>query len=304
MKVIFLGTPDFAIPSLRAIHASSHEILAVITQPDKEGKRGVINPPAVKLEGEKMGLPVYQFDSLRKEGVDLVRSLAPDVMVTVAFGQILSQELLDIPKYGVFNVHGSLLPKYRGASPIQSCLLAGDTVTGVTIMRTAFEVDSGDVILMKRLPIDPKDDAGSLFDKLSVLGAEGVVEALDLLERGEITYTPQDHTQASFCKMIRKSDAEINASIPQATALNMVRAYSPWPVTYLTVGEERLRVFVAEAAAKKGDAGSFHSENGELYLDLADGALRLVSVQAEGKKRMSGKEYLMGHRSILEKRIG
>ena len=304
MKVLFLGTPDFAIPSLRAIRSSSHEILAVITQPDKEGRRRVMTPPAVKVEAEKMGLPIYQFDSLRKEGVDLVRSLAPDVMVTAAFGQILSQELLDIPKYGVFNVHGSLLPKYRGASPIQSCLLAGDDVTGVTIMRTAYEVDSGDVILKKELPISPEDDAGSLFDKLAALGAEGIVQALDLLEKGAITYTPQDHSQATFCKMIRKSDAEITSITPLSLALNMARAYSPWPIVYVTLGEERLRLFGVEAAAKKGETGTFRAENGELFLELADGALHLVSVQAEGKKQMSGRDYLIGHRSVLDKRIG
>ena len=303
MRVLFLGTPDFAIPSLRAIVASKHQVIGVITQPDKEGKRLVMTPPAVKVEAQKLGLPVYQFASLRKEGVDLVRSLAPDVMVTAAFGQILSRELLALPKYGVFNVHGSLLPAYRGASPIQSCLLNGDSVTGVTIMRTAYEVDSGDIILKKQLPILPEDNAGTLFDKIAQIGAEGIVEALDLLEQGNITYTPQDASQATFCKMIVKADAEVIASTTATQALNMVRAYDPWPVAFLTVAGERLRVFKAEAAAKKGAPGSFYAENGELYLNLSDGALHLITVQADGKKQMSGKEYLIGHRSILEKTV-
>ena len=303
MRVLFLGTPDFAIPSLDAIVASGHEVIGVITQPDKEGKRLVMTPPAVKVEAEKLGLPVYQFASLRKEGVDLVRSLAPDVMVTAAFGQILSRELLGIPKYGVFNVHGSLLPLYRGASPIQSCLLNGDTVTGVTIMRTEYEVDSGDIILKKELPILPEDNAGTLFDKIASLGAEGIVEALKQLQNGTITYTPQDASQATFCKMIVKSDAEITANTPAAQALCMVRAYNPWPVAFVTIGGKRLRIFVAAAAEKKGAAGSFYAEGGELYLNLTDGALHLVTVQADGKKQMSGKEYLIGHRSILEKTV-
>ena len=304
MRVLFLGTPDFAIPSLRAICNSSHQVIGVITQPDKEGKRLVMTPPAVKVEAEKLGLPVYQFASLRKEGVELVRSLAPDVMVTAAFGQILSRELLAIPKHGVFNVHGSLLPKYRGASPIQSCLLNGEEVTGVTIMRTEYEVDSGDIILKKELSILPEDNAGTLFDKISEIGAEGIVEALDRLENGTITFTPQDASQATFCKMIVKADAEITADKTASTALNMVRAYNPWPVAFLTVQGERLRVFSAAIAEKKGAAGSFYSEGGELFLNLSEGALRLITVQADGKKQMSGKEYLIGHKSVLEKRLG
>ena len=189
MKVLFLGTPDFAIPSLRAIASSAHEILAVITQPDKEGNRRVMTPPPVKVEAEKLGLKVYQFNSLRKEGVELVRSLAPDVMVTAAFGQILSQEVLDIPKFGTLNVHGSLLPLYRGSSPIQSCLLNGDSVTGVTIMKTALEVDAGDVLLKKEIPISDEDTAGTLFDKIAEIGAAAIVEALARVVRPELART-------------------------------------------------------------------------------------------------------------------
>ena len=304
MRVLFLGTPDFAIPSLRALHASRHEVIGVITQPDREGKRLVMTPPPVKTEALALGYEVYQFASLRKEGADLVRSLAPDVMVTAAFGQILSQELLDIPTYGVFNVHGSLLPKYRGASPIQSCLLAGDDVTGVTIMRTAYAVDSGDVILKKTLPIRPTDTAGSLFDEIAALGAEGIVEALDLLEKGEITYTPQDHAQATFCKMITKADGEIFAATPAATAERMIRAFDPWPVAFVTIGDERLRLFGSDVIPSVGEAGTFFTTDGALCLNLTDGALRLKEVQAEGKKRMSGGDYLRGHAAILGKRFG
>ena len=304
MRVLFLGTPDFALPSLRAVAASGHELIGVVTQPDRPGKRMVMTPPPVKVEAERLGLPVYQFESLRREGVDLLRSLAPDVMVTAAFGQILSQEILDIPTYGVFNVHGSLLPKHRGASPIQACLLAGDEVTGVTIMRTAYAVDSGDIILKKELPILPEDTAGTLFDKIAELGAEGIVEALDLLARGEITYTPQDHAQATFCKMITKSDGELFASVTVETARRKIRAFDPWPVAYVTVEGERLRLFGAEILPSAGEAGTFFMKDGELCLNLADGALLLKEVQAEGKKRMTGREYLIGHGGILGKRLG
>jgi len=304
MRVLFLGTPDFAIPSLRAIAASRHEVIGVITQPDREGKRLVMTPPPVKTEALALGYKVYQFESLRKEGVDLVRSLEPDVMVTAAFGQILSQELLDIPTYGVFNVHGSLLPKYRGAGPIQACLLAGDDVTGVTIMRTAYAVDSGDIILKKTLPILPTDTAGSLFDKIAALGADGIVEALDLLEKGEITYTPQDHAQATFSKMITKADGELFATTPVDIAYRKIRAFDPWPVAFVTVGEERLRLFGSEIIPAEGEAGTFFTKDGALCLNLIGGALRLRDVQAEGKKRMSGGDYLRGHAAILAQRLG
>lgn len=304
MKVLFLGTPDFALPSLRAIHASRHELIGVITQPDREGKRLVMTPPPVKTEALALGYRVYQFESLRKEGAELVRSLAPDVMVTAAFGQILSQELLDIPTYGVFNVHGSLLPKYRGASPIQSCLLMGDEVTGVTIMRTAYAVDSGDMILQKQLPILPDDNAGTLFDKIAALGAEGIVEALDLLERGEITYTPQDHAAATFCKMITKADGELFSSTPVESAYRKIRAFDPWPVAFVTVDGARLRLFGSDVIPSEGTAGTFFQKDGALCLNLTGGALRLKEVQAEGKKRMTGGDYLRGHTAILGKKLG
>ena len=303
MKIVFLGTPDFAIPSLRAIAASGHEIVAVITQPDKPGNRRVLTPPPVKTEAEKLGLPVYQFASIRKEGVETVRTLAPDLMVTAAFGQIISQEILDIPKYGTFNVHGSLLPKYRGSSPIQQCLLEGEDVTGVTIMRTALAVDSGDIVLKKELPISAEDTAGTLFDKISELGATAIVEAIEMLENGTIVYTPQDHSQATFCKMISKSDALITKETSVTTAIRKIRAYDPWPVAYVLLCGERLRLFKAVRAEKKGEVGTFYAENDSLCLNLSDGAIAVSFVQAEGRKVMPAHDYLVGHKEILGKSI-
>lgn len=303
MRIVFLGTPDFALPSLRAIRATHHEIIAVITQPDKPGNRRAMTPPPVKVEAEAMGLPVYQFASLRKEGVSLIKSFAPDLMVTAAFGQIISQEILDIPKYGTFNVHGSLLPKYRGSSPIQQCLLNGDDVTGVTIMRTALAVDSGDIILKKEIKIEAADTAGSLFDKIADLGAVAIVEAIDLLEKGAISYTPQNHSQATFCKMISKADALITRETDAVTAIRKVRAYDPWPVAFVTIGSERLRLYKAKEAQMKGDIGTFYEEDGMLCLNLQGGAIAVPLVQAEGKRVMSARDYLLGHKEILDKSI-
>ena len=304
MKIVFLGTPDFAIPALRALFRSHHEIAAVITQPDKPGNRRTMTPPAVKTEAIALGLPVYQFASLRKEGVDTIRRLAPDLMVTAAFGQIISQEILDIPKYGTFNIHGSLLPKYRGASPIQQCLLEGDTVTGVTIMRTALAVDSGDIILKKEITIDPQDTAGTLFDKISELGAVAITEAVDALEKGTITFTPQEHEKATFCKMINKADGELTPDTGVETAIRKIRAYNPWPVAYVTVEGERLRIYNAAPTEKSGEAGRFREAAGRLCLDLADGAIAIETLQAEGRKVMSARDYLIGHRDIIGKKIG
>lgn len=303
MRILFLGTPDFALPTLRALVRSKHEVLAVITQPDKEGNRRVLTPPPVKTEAEKLGLPVYQFASLRKEGVDLVKRLSPDMMVTAAFGQIISQELLDIPPFGTLNVHGSLLPKYRGASPIQSCLLNGDTKTGVTIMRTALKVDSGDILLKKELPILPSDTAGVLFDKIAELGAAALVEAVDLVEKGKAEFTPQDESQATFCKMIAKSDGEIRKTESAESAIRKVRAMNPWPVAFFFVEGERFKVFSAAQTAAKGAPGTFHSDQGFPCLNLADGAIRLTEIQLEGKKRTLGKDFLLGHSDLLNKEI-
>ena len=303
MRIVFLGTPDFAIPSLKAICGTHHEIVAVITQPDKPGNRQVMTPPPVKVEAEALGLSVYQFASLRKEGADTIRALAPDLMVTAAFGQIISQEILDIPKYGTFNVHGSLLPKYRGSSPIQQCLLNGDTVTGVTIMRTALAVDSGDIVLQKEIEITENDNAGTLFDKIAETGAAAIVEAIELLDAGKVTYTPQDHSQATFCKMITKADGALTKDTGAVAAMRKIRAYNPWPVAYVTVNGERLRIYQAELTEKQGEVGSFFASGDALGLNLSDGALLIERLQAEGRKAMSAREYLIGHKDIWGKTI-
>ena len=303
MKVLFLGTPDFALPSLRAIASTRHEIVGVVTQPDKEGNRRVMTPPPVKVEAEKLGLKVYQFASLRKEGAALVRALAPDVMVTVAFGQIISQEILDIPPFGTLNVHGSLLPKYRGSSPIQSCLLNGDEVTGVTIMRTVLKVDAGDILLKKEIRIEESDSAGTLFDKIAEIGASAIVEALDLVESGKAVYIPQDETQATFCKMISKADAKIEKTESVKNALLKIRAYDPWPVAHVFVEGERVKIFSAAIAEKNGQTGRFYAVDGYPALNLSDGALKLLELQREGKKRMSGKDFLIGRADLLDKEI-
>ena len=177
-RILFAGTPDFALPSLEALVDGGYDVVAVLTQPDRLGAKNRLTPPPVKVMAEQLGIPVLQFAKVRAEGVDAIKALEPDVIVTAAYGQIISQEIIDIPPFGVINVHGSLLPALRGASPIQQAMLEGFDITGVTIMRTALAVDSGDIILQKELSIDPEETAGELFDRMAVLGAVALLEAL------------------------------------------------------------------------------------------------------------------------------
>ena len=200
MRVVFMGTPDFGIPTLEKLN-ELHEVVGVVTQPDRpRGRGGKVLPSPVKARAIELGLPVFQFEKISKEGVETLKSLNPDVMVTAAYGQILSDEILSLAPHGVLNVHGSILPLYRGSSPIQHAVLNGDSETGVTIMKTAREVDSGDIVLIKKTPITSTDGTVSLFDRLAQIGADALIESLDLLVSGEITFTPQSTKKPLFVR--------------------------------------------------------------------------------------------------------
>ena len=300
MKVVFLGTPDFAVNTLKGIINSKHEILAVVTQPDKPvGRSGkpVFSP--VKQVAVEHGLKVLQYNKIRLEGVEDIKALNPDIMVTCAFGQILSQELIDIPKKGIINVHASLLPKYRGAAPIQWSIINGDSETGVTIMQTEAGIDTGDMITVEKTPILPDETAGELFDRLSVIGANLLVKTLDLIEQGQATYTPQNHELATHVKMLKKEDGIIDFSKDYMSIHNFVRGMTPWPCAYCFLNGKQLKVFKVERV------NSFNGGNvcGEvvcadkrgLIVKIADGYLRLCEIQAEGGKRMNDTAYLLGH---------
>ena len=233
MKVVFLGTPDFAVLPLKKIAASKHGVLAVVTQPDRPvGRKAVVTPCAVKVAAESLGLKTLGYEKIRKEGVEDLKALNPDVMVTCAYGQILSQEILDIPKRGVINVHASLLPKYRGAAPIQWSIINGDKVTGVTIMKTEAGVDTGDIIAVQKTDITEAETAGELFDRLSAIGADLIVKVLDELEAGTATFVKQNDAEATHVKMLKKEDGIINFSKNSISIYNLVRGLNPWPVAY------------------------------------------------------------------------
>ena len=297
MKLIFLGTPDFAVPVLRAINNSKHEILAVVTQPDRPvGRKAIITPCAVKSEALNLGLKVLSYEKIRLEGVEDLRALNPDIMVTCAFGQILSQEILDIAKHGVINVHASLLPKYRGSAPIQYSVINGDSETGVNIMQTGLEVDSGDILLQSSLNIGEDETAGELFDRLSILGADLIVCALDKIERGEITPIKQDHSKATHVKMLRKEDGVIDFSKPAVEIKNLIRGLNPWPIAFTRYEGKTLKIFKAKVVDGSGVAGEVLSSDKTIIIATGDKALEIEELQLEGSKRMSAKEFLLGRK--------
>lgn len=304
MKVVFLGTPDFAVKTLEAIINSKHELLAVVTQPDKPSGRSsapVFSP--VKQTAIQNGIKVLQYDKIRAEGVADLKALAPDIMVTCAYGQILSQEIIDVAPHGIINVHASLLPKYRGAAPIQWSILNGDDETGVTIMQTETGIDTGAIISVRKTPILKEETAGELFDRLSVIGAELLVETLDSIENGTATFTPQNHTLATHVKMLKKADGIIDFNNYSDMLVNFVRGMTPWPGAYTDLFGKTLKVFKVTAInlpvddKKPGQIIYADTKNG-LVVACKNGAIRLNSVQLEGKKRLDDTAFVLGQRSL------
>lgn len=297
MKIVFLGTPDFAVLPLEAIVKSNHEVLAVVTQPDRPvGRKAIITPCQVKQYAKSVSLKVLSYEKISKEGIEDLKALNPDIMVTCAFGQILSSEVLSIAKHGVINIHASLLPKYRGASPIQHSILNGDTQTGVTIMKTDVGVDTGDIILQRKLDILPEETAGELFDRLSVLGANAIIQALDLIESGKETYIKQNDNLASHVKMIKKADGLIDFNKSAVDICNIVRAFNPWPIAYTYYQGKTLKVYKCRVENLSGEAGEVIPSIDGVTIATGSGAITLLEVQLEGSKKMPIKDFLLGHK--------
>ncbi|MBE7082252.1 MAG: methionyl-tRNA formyltransferase [Clostridiales bacterium] len=299
MRVIFLGTPEFACPVLKAITNSTHEVVAVVCQPDKPSGRGnkVIAPPAKVLANE-LNIPVYQFAKIRVDGVETLKSLNADIMVTAAYGQILSQEIIDICKHGIINVHGSLLPKYRGASPIQQAIIDGEKTTGVTIMKTEAGIDTGDMLSYAECFIEPNDTYGTLSEKLSQIGANLCVNALDLIESGRAVFTPQDNAKATHTKMFKKEHTIINFDNTAKQIVNLVRGLNPNPIATFSLNGENFKVFEAKAYSYDGTEpnGTILVANNKqgLVIKCQDGAVEIVEMTAPNSKRMLAKSYLNG----------
>lgn len=291
MRILFLGTPDFAVNALESILKTHHEIIGVITQPDKRRNRGEVSFCPVKQCAVDNNLTVYQYESIRKEGVEDIKNLNPDVMVTCAYGQIISQEILDIPKHGVINIHASLLPKYRGSSPIQWCLINGEKKTGITIMRTALAVDSGDILLQKEIEILPDENAGQLFDRLAVLGGQAICEALALIESGNAIFVSQDESKATHYPMIKKEDGMIDWNMSDEDIFNKMRGFTPWPSAFTYLDDKLFKILKSKPAEYVPNIdsikiGQIIVEGKKAFVRCGKGALELLEVQLEGKKAM------------------
>ena len=298
MRVVFLGTPDFAVLPLKAVFETAGvEIAAVICNKDKPvGRKQVLTAPPVKQAATSLGLPVLQYDKIRVEGVKDLKQLAPDLMITCAFGQILSQEILDIPKKGVINIHASLLPKYRGASPIHYAILNGEKQTGITIMKTDIGIDTGDILLQKSIDIGEKETCGELFDRLSLLGAECVKEAIALIESGKAVFVKQDDGKATFTKIIKKEHALIDWSDSTENIVNKVRAFNPAPLGYTFLDGEPFKIYAAEVADVKGEAGKVLVSDKELIIGAGDKGVKLIKVCKAGGKPMLAQDFLRGNK--------
>ncbi len=308
MKIVFAGTPDFAVAALKNIIECGFEVVGVITQVDKpQGRKGILTPPPVKTAAVAYGIPVLQPEKIRDE-IDNIKALGGDIMVTCAYGQILTQAVLDIFPKGVWNIHAGLLPKYRGASPIQSCILAGETQTGVSIMKTELGLDCGDVLCVEETEIQPLETYGELSDRLSKIGAALIVRALTMLNSGEYTLTPQGEDGVQVVRKINKEHAKIDFNKPCLDIVNLVRGMNPAPVAYTDLEGNKINVYRAEkavlteaeiedcAAAVCGQVLSDSPKRG-LLVKCGDGAVKLTEVQAAGGKRISGGDFINGRKA-------
>lgn len=322
MKIMFMGTPDFAIPILNTLEKEGHEILLVVTQPDRpKGRGGVLSAPPVKQWALERGILVYQPENIRsKEAIMELSDFPVDIGVVAAFGQIIPPEILYTPAYGCINVHASLLPKYRGASPIQWSILNGDNVTGVSIMEMGPGLDDGAVIMQEEVRIDTHETGGSLFNKLAVSGGNLCAMALIAIETGVVEPNPQDEMNATYVTTINKEFGRIDFSKPAVWLERMVRALDPWPSAFTTLDGKQLKIWKSEVVSEedmamagdllKADVGSYGYgavvlvDNYQILVKTGDGYLSLQEVQLESKKRMKISDFLMGNRVLVGQTLG
>lgn len=297
MRLVFMGTPDFAVPSLQALLDAGHEIAAVYTQPDKpQGRKQILTAPPVKELALRHGIPVYQPGTLKSEEEQArLRGLAPEAIIVAAYGKLLPRAVLEIPPRGCINVHGSLLPRWRGAAPIQWAVIAGDPVAGVTTMQMAEGLDTGDMLLKYETPIGARETAGELFDRLAAAGAALLVETLAQLDT--IVPQPQEEAQSCYAHMLDKQMAVIDWSKPAREIDCLIRGLNPWPVALTTLDGARLKVFAAEVVSGSGAAGAVLESDPKkgLLVACGTGALRLCEIQLVGGKRMRDTDFLRGH---------
>ena len=311
MRIVFMGTPDFSVPALEALVKGGHQVIAAVTQPDKPKGRGkaVLMTP-VKEKALEMGIPVYQPVKVREpEFVKTLADLAPDVIVVVAFGQILPKSILEIPRYGCVNIHASLLPKYRGAAPIQWAVIDGEKETGVTTMFMNEGLDTGDMLEKEVVPLDPKETGGSLYDKLSAVGGRLILSTLKGLEDGTLKGTPQTDEGSCYAKMLKKSLGDIDWTMGGAAIERLIRGLNPWPSAYTSLHGKTLKIWDADVTDREygvepGTVAEVSKD--QLIIQTGKGSLSVRSLQLEGKKRMDIQDFLRGYSlekgTVLERR--
>ena len=301
MKIVFMGTPDFAVGALQALIDAGHEILAVVTQPDKaQGRSKELMPSPVKKCAMENGIEVLQPVRIKRpEEVEKLSAYPADVFVVAAFGQILSQEILDMPKYGCLNIHASLLPKYRGASPIQHVIIDGEEESGVTIMQMNAGLDTGDMLYKKAIPILDTDNFQTLHDKLMEVGAQAIVEALPLLEKGELTPVKQNDEESCYAPLITKEMGRLDFNKDADTLDRLIRGLTPWPSAYTYYHGKQCKIWEAqpmnwEEKDEFAPGDICHIEKDAFWIRCKQGALKVTCMQMEGKKRMSVHDFLLG----------
>ena len=300
LRIVYAGTPDFAVPALDALRAAGHDVVAVYTQPDRPAGRGQsVTASPIRQRAAELGLPVEQPVTLRsEEAVARLRSYAADLMVVAAYGLILPPAVLEAPRLGCWNIHASLLPRWRGAAPIQRAILAGDAGTGITIMQMDAGLDTGPMLLVRPLPIGAREDAGALHDRLAALGAEAIVSAIDEWQAGRRVPVPQPSDGATYAPKIRKEEARIDWTAPAPAVDRLVRAFNPWPVAETRWQDRQLRVWAAEpvAAASGAEPGQvLEASGGRIVVAAGEGALNLTRVQLAGRRAMTAAEFLNAH---------
>ena len=314
MRIVFMGTPDFSVPALKALVEAGHQVIAVVTQPDKPKGRGKeVQMTPVKIQAMEYGIPVYQPAKVREASfVEVLKGLEADVYVVIAFGQILPKAVLELPKYGCINIHASLLPKYRGAAPIQWCVIDGERETGITTMMMDVGLDTGDMLEKAVIPIEEKETGGSLHDKLSMAGGDLILSTLKKLEEGTLVRTPQTDEGTCYAKMLTKSLGDIDWNQDAVSIERLIRGLNPWPSAYTLWNGKTIKIWSADVTTGR-EAAAFLSESGvpsetgitpgtvvcsdkhSLVVCTGDGLLSVRELQMEGKKRMDTPAFLRGY---------
>ena len=300
MRILFIGTGDIGMPTLQALLKSEHEIVGVVTQPDKPvGRAQTIEPPPIKKALAATKIRVLQPARIKdRQAIEEIHALTPDVIVVMAYGQILPSDILEVPKITCLNLHASLLPRWRGAAPIQAAIAAGDRKTGITVMYMDEGLDTGDILLQRTIDVGSAETGGSLHDRLAKVAPVALLESLELLENGRAPRIPQDNALATYASKLKREDGKIDWTNPADAIERKIRAFDPWPGAFMKYDGQNLKIFSATILALRGTPGEILQSEKGLVIAAGEGALSLGQVQLEGKRRMTAAEFLRGHRTL------